>query len=65
MVRYQDTLWCDGCGVEITWDPVEKERLFFCCFKCQSGEDCRCGEQDLEYPQESPSTIDINYSLPQ
>jgi hypothetical protein len=22
MVRIENTLWCDGCGVEILWAPV-------------------------------------------
>ena len=38
MVRYHDTLWCDGCGIEITWEPIEQDRLFFCCQNCFDGE---------------------------
>jgi hypothetical protein len=56
MVRYQDTLWCDGCGIEITWEPVEKGYLFFCCLSCLDGEKCHCGEEDEEY-QSSAKTI--------
>jgi hypothetical protein len=65
MVRYQDTLWCDGCGIEITGEPVEKDRLFFCCHNCLDGEDCLCGENDLDHTQNIPKTNDINFSMPQ
>lgn len=57
MVRYQDTLWCDGCGIEITWEPVEKDRLFFCCLSCLEGENCRCGEEEEQYP---PTARSVN-----
>lgn len=47
MVRYHDTLWCDGCGVEIHWKPFTAGRRSFCCLKCLQGEVCDCGS-DLE-----------------
>jgi hypothetical protein len=51
MARYQDTLWCDGCGIEIHWEPIERNQLFFCCTKCLQGEECDCGDDHEEqYP---------------
>lgn len=50
MAWYADTLWCDGCGVEISWEPLEKGVLFFCCGKCLAGETCDCEDFQDEYP---------------
>ena len=50
MVRYHDTLWCDGCGVEIHWTPLEKGQLVFCCRRCLMGEECDCEDFQDEYP---------------
>lgn len=50
MAWYADTLWCDGCGVEIHWEPLEKGQLFFCCRKCLRGEECECDDFQDEYP---------------
>lgn len=45
MSRYTNTIWCDGCGVEITWGPrVEGER-HYCCQDCLDGLPCKCGER--------------------
>lgn len=49
MVRIEDTLWCDGCGVEITWVPVYDQHRQYCCQKCQEGEECDCASrQEME-----------------
>lgn len=45
MARYQDTIWCDGCGVEILWSPTIVNRLDYCCEACRDGLPCRCGER--------------------
>ena len=50
MVWYHDTLWCDGCGVEIRWAPLEKSQHTYCCQKCLKGEECDCEEYLDEYP---------------
>ncbi len=64
MVRYQDTLWCDGCGIEILWEPEEKSRLFFCCQECLEGNSCSCSiiEDDLELDDQS-NTLDLETSF--
>ena len=60
MVRYHETLWCDGCGIEISWEPVEKGSLFFCCQNCMDGEKCHCVVEEEEYPP-SGQGIQTNY----
>ena len=50
MVWYADTLWCDGCGVEIRWKPEKRGSLVFCCKRCLIGEDCDCDGSQDEYP---------------
>lgn len=60
MVRIDDTLWCDGCGVEILWAPVIYDRRNFCCEVCCRGEECDCAlrlEEDDER-RESPFSTD-------
>lgn len=52
IARDRDTIWCDGCGVEITWAPVIDEQFVYCCADCHAGLPCQCGEhmeQEDEY----------------
>ncbi len=42
MVRIEDTLWCEGCGVEITWAPVVVKGHHYCCIDCAAGRECDC-----------------------
>ena len=35
---------CSRCGVLITWTPVEKEGLLYCCEGCALGSPCLCGQ---------------------
>ncbi len=48
MVRYKDTLWCDGCGIEIRWVPVRDRTFIFCCDQCRKGFRCECDDRDDE-----------------
>ena len=41
----EDTMWCDGCGVEITWDPIRFGKRRYCCQDCLEDRPCRCGER--------------------
>jgi hypothetical protein len=45
MTRYNDTVFCDGCGVEITWGPTIIRGGEYCCRDCSEGRACRCGER--------------------
>jgi hypothetical protein len=42
MVNYEKSLWCDGCGVEISWSPVIAGETKYCCQDCQNGYECDC-----------------------
>ncbi len=53
MVWYAETLWCDGCGVEIHWSPLESADLVYCCTKCLQGERCPCSDLPEDYPPTS------------
>lgn len=43
MACYLDTVWCDGCGVEILWSPVIMRTHDYCCENCLTGLPCECG----------------------
>jgi len=45
MTRTQETVWCDGCGVEILCAPVVLEERDYCCRDCLEGLACKCGER--------------------
>lgn len=45
MSSIEGTIWCDGCGVEITWAPISSGRWRYCCEVCWAGLVCRCGER--------------------
>ena len=52
MSHSEDTIWCDGCGIEIRWAPYVIETQDFCCQNCAYGLSCDCGETmdwDEEY----------------
>jgi hypothetical protein len=38
---YQE-LYCDECGVEITWTPVVIDGRPYCCRDCAVGLECDC-----------------------
>jgi hypothetical protein len=45
MSKTGNTVYCDGCGVEITWSPVIKGVHDYCCQDCSEGLRCKCGER--------------------
>ncbi|HEY9089241.1 MAG TPA: hypothetical protein VIO36_13815 [Anaerolineaceae bacterium] len=44
MVWITDTLWCDGCGVEILGAPVRLHHRSYCCEDCAHGRACDCAD---------------------
>ena len=42
-MRISDTVYCDGCGVEISWAPVRHQQRDYCCQDCADGYECSCG----------------------
>lgn len=57
MASVEETIFCDGCGVEITWSPVvvkvarpgwqvlPQRPLRYCCQACADGFPCNCAER--------------------
>jgi hypothetical protein len=45
MTQSNDTIWCDGCGVEILWAPLVVDERYYCCEACLEGVPCACGER--------------------
>ncbi|HJW91573.1 MAG TPA: TRASH domain-containing protein [Anaerolineales bacterium] len=43
MIRMDETVWCDGCGTEITWGPIVVQKRRYCCPDCSEGLKCDCG----------------------
>jgi hypothetical protein len=52
-----ETVWCDGCGVEISWGPVVVSDRKYCCQDCAAGLPCDCGTR-LEFEDERRSSQD-------
>ena len=58
MVHYNETIWCDGCGIEIQRIPFIDGAIQYCCHECHSGFKCQCSElieEEIEYRQENSS----------
>ncbi len=55
MARRPHKIWCDECGVEITWTPVVIAHRHYCCQDCAVGLECDCdrmgapGEEETEF----------------
>jgi hypothetical protein len=63
MSKLNKTIWCDGCGEEITWSPLIKDECHYCCLDCMDGLPCPCyrwSELDLDRREEE-SEIDSEY----
>jgi len=64
MTHNGEVLWCDGCGIEITWVPYRishaRESLIqdYCCEDCFIGLSCNCGER-MEMDDERRETPGI------
>ena len=57
MTNINNTVWCDGCGVEIVGAPIIRTKQYYCCEDCFQGIKCSCGERmELEEQGEEEST---------
>ena len=45
MILHFDVVWCQGCGVEITWSPYILDHRIYCCEYCARGLECHCSER--------------------
>jgi hypothetical protein len=43
MEREDNTVWCEGCGVEVIWGPTIVDKRYYCCPECADGLQCDCG----------------------
>jgi hypothetical protein len=55
MAGIDQTVWCDGCGVEITWGPVVAGKRKYCCQDCAAGLECDCGVR-MEIADDAPGS---------
>ena len=69
MACSEGVIWCDKCGVEITWSPVVKfgagasDKRDFCCEDCYIGNPCHCGERmEMEDERRETSGMSAGYS---
>lgn len=46
----ENRVWCEGCGVEVTWGPFLFHGRCFCCRDCADGRECQC-----DFPEEEPA----------
>lgn len=61
MARYQDTVWCDNCGSEITWVPIAIGKNHYCCQECRDGYRCDCPElMTIEEDRRVPLELSID-----
>jgi len=45
MTVIEGTIFCNNCGVEITWAPIVFKGCHFCCQDCLNHLQCECGDR--------------------
>lgn len=65
MAWYEESIWCEGCGIEITGRPVVVTKRIYCCQDCARGIRCNCSERmemdDSRRNAGEPSTTTNGY----
>lgn len=61
MPRIENTLFCDGCGVEVIWAPVVSGNRYYCCQDCRDGLECSCGER-MEFEDERSGELSEQFT---
>lgn len=51
MARIEETVRCDGCGVEILGSPLVVAGYYYCCQDCRDGLECECA-QKMEFDED-------------
>jgi hypothetical protein len=54
----EHSVFCDGCGVEITWVPIVSGGRRYCCSLCTRGGDCGCGYAVENEDEEGPAILE-------
>lgn len=65
MSRNDQTVWCTGCGTEISWMPILENNHYYCCQDCADNLFCECGyevEADDNYLDSSSKESLINFA---
>ncbi len=69
MARRPHKIWCDECGVEITWTPVVIDNRRYCCQDCAVGLECDCdrtgapGEGEVEFSWRAGVEDGVEYTF--
>jgi hypothetical protein len=50
-------MYCEGCGVEVTWTPILAGGRRYCCPLCAAGGKCGCGYAVEDDEEEGPAII--------
>lgn len=59
MVKIEESVFCDGCGVEILVAPVARDSQVYCCDDCAEGYECKCAETvEIEDPRRADRGVD-------
>lgn len=45
MTIIEGTIFCNNCGVEITWAPIVIKNFHYCCPDCLAHFPCECGDR--------------------
>lgn len=60
MVKLEENVFCDNCGVEITWSPIIEGKRHYCCQDCKDGLACECGKRmELDDDRRETPTLPI------
>jgi len=62
MALIDNTLFCDGCGVEIPLSPVKLNGRDYCCKDCAQGLICHCGDQMEADEYRNPTLVSASYN---
>lgn len=55
MTDITEVVWCEACGVEITWGAYTVNEHIFCCQDCFEGLPCHCAERMAQFEDERRS----------
>ena len=58
MTAIEGTIFCNNCGVEITWAPIVVKGCHFCCHDCLNHLQCECGDR-MEFEEERRQSENI------
>ncbi len=60
MMRFDETLLCDGCGVEISWAPYTVGEKTYCCKDCYKIGVCDCRNRQDDDDERRGNEVSID-----